>query len=109
MQGRAGALAQGRFAERFDVSLHRSAFRRTVRHFADQPLSQARFAERGIGPVRCCGVAVLHSFAWGGVARAVLHRFAMHGQRPPSKAMQHRTGFAPQAKRCTCFAPQAKR
>ena len=29
--------------------------------------------------------------AWGlgGFARAVLHRFAMHGQRPPSKAMQH--------------------
>ena len=34
--------------------------------------------------LRCCGVA---SLCLGGVARAVLHRFAMHGQRPPSKAM----------------------
>jgi hypothetical protein len=37
------------------------------------------------------GASAPFCIAWGlgGFARVVLHRFAMHGQRPPSKAMQH--------------------
>jgi hypothetical protein len=49
--------------------------------------------------------------AWGlgGFARVVLHRFAMHGQRPPSKAMQHPPCNATPCEACEACPPEAYR